>query len=128
MNIRVDDGKVIFATHLVKAEGGTEICYSLKERDTVIESMAKRGIEFIVEELSFDIKQKDKVNGKKYASRTEAIQHLAGEIDEPELDIIPNLKKALKAKDVEIQGLKNQFTALNVEVNKFKGGVIIGNI
>ena len=121
MYIRVDDGKVVFATHLVRSESETEVCYSLKERDTAIESMAKRGIEFTVEELSFDTKQKDKVNGKKYTSRTEAIQHLAGEIDEPESDIIPNLKKALKAKDKEIQDLKSQFTSLNGEINLMKG-------
>ena len=121
MYVRVDDGKVLFATHLVKTSDETEICYSLKERDTAIESLAKRGIIFTVEELSFDVKQKEKVNGKKYTSRTEAIQHLAGEIDEPESDIIPNLKKALKAKDKEIQDLKSQFTSLNGEINLMKG-------
>ena len=121
MYVRVDDGKVLFATHLVKTSDETEICYSLKERDTVIESLAKRGKEFTIEEVTFDIKQKDKVNGKKYTSRTEAIQHLAGEIDEPESDIIPNLKKALKAKDKEIQDLKSQFTLLNGEINLMKG-------
>ncbi|HBC94481.1 MAG TPA: hypothetical protein DCZ10_16665 [Pelotomaculum sp.] len=59
----------------------------------MVSALERRGIKFKSEELSFPQEFKDKVNGLKYTSRSEAISHLQGEIDVPEQEVVAFLRK-----------------------------------
>ena len=107
------DGNVEFATYFVAADLSIEIkdrdkrnsfeafqtevdgivCYSEEEKVQAEALLTSMEIAFTTEILSFLQKQKDKVAGLKYNSRTEAIKHLSGEIEEPESEVIPRLKR-----------------------------------
>ena len=115
MNIAVCDGSVVFATHFIRADMPKEFAkenrrtmgrlrsvadglVSMSNDDTAraAAELTKQGIPFAIESLVFPQDQRDKVAGRKYHSRTEAIQHLMGEIEEPESEIVPSLRRKNK--------------------------------
>jgi hypothetical protein len=69
------------------------ICYSEYELNKFSNELDSFNIPYAIETITFTEEQKNKVKGKKFNSRTEAIQYLQGEIEEPESEIIPNLKR-----------------------------------
>ena len=122
MHIKVVDGVVQFATHFIYASIPEEqrrlfpfqeqngiICYSEEEKNKTENLLKENKISYTIETLFFTQDQKNKVNNKKYKSRTEAIKHLKDEIEEPESEIIPTLKR--EKKELE-QRLKQTESAL----------------
>jgi len=115
MRICVNDGIVVFATHLVKATITDEmlqvektplhrlqiepegfLCFSDKEREQAEKILSELKIPFQTEKLTFAKEHRDKTDGLKYASRSEAIKHINGEIEMPEHEIIPFLRREKK--------------------------------
>lgn len=107
MYFRVDDGNVVFADYLIRAEIPEDkralfigfqcepdgiVCYSEQEKVRAEETLTQEEVPFETEEINFTPEQKAKVEGIKYASRSEAIAHLL-EDKEPESQVIPNLKR-----------------------------------
>lgn len=134
MRLRTVDGVVQFASYFVAANVPEEIrdscehfggfrpgpggftCFSEAEKDRAEAALTKLGISFVTEVLTFTDAQKSKVAGRKYNSRTEAIEHLSGEIEEPDSEVIPRLKR----EKAELQTRVNQAEAalLTVMCNK----------
>lgn len=75
-----------------------------KDRDKLVEGLTKLGIPHTVEALVHPQEHRDKVKDHKYKNRDEIIQHLKGEIEEPESAIVPNLKKKQKEHEEKIKG------------------------
>jgi hypothetical protein len=136
MYISVNNGKTIFATHLIKANIDKEIrmelpfqietegvvCYSAEEVEKVKIILDKLKIEYTIETIIFDEKQKEKTNNIKYTSRSEAIKHIQ-EDAEPQSQVIPNIKKindivGKKSVDLEIENfeLKSENNMLGSEI------------
>lgn len=131
MKMKMVDEIAIFATHLIKAVIPQEnygaikpfhkspeglLCYSYAERVKAETALAKLEIPFTTETIAIPSTQKDKSAGLKYNSRTEAIKHLSGEIEEPDSEVIPRLKR----EKAELQTRVNQAEAalLTVMCNK----------
>jgi len=135
MKLKVNDGEVVFATHFIVATIPQELlvgnratlralqvvpegllCYSESERVKAESILSKLEIPFTTETITVPNSQKDKSAGLKYNSRTEAIEHLSGEIEEPEREVIPRLKR----EKAELQTRVNQAEAalLTVMCNK----------
>jgi Arc/MetJ-type ribon-helix-helix transcriptional regulator len=123
MYLKTIDGNVVFATYFIttvipneqrnlfpfQIEQNGIVCYSEEEKNQVEGLLTQYNISYITESLSFTDEQITKVKDKKYKSRTEAIQHLQDEIEEPESEIIPKLKR--EKKELE-QRLKQTESAL----------------
>lgn len=108
MYIRILDGIVSFAEYFIsttlteqqrnifrsfQVETDGIVCYSEEEKLQVENLLINNNITFLTEQIIFTEEQKQKVNNKKFNSRTEAIEFLNGVIEEPESEIITNLKK-----------------------------------
>jgi len=125
--ISVNDGVVIFATHFIKCnpEGARDnlapfqlekdgvVIYSEEEKNKAESKLMELGISYAIEPLDYE-QHKPKSQGIKYASRTEAIEHLLNDA-EPESQVVPNLKKRLvdseakhKEKDDKIKSLEER--------------------
>lgn len=130
MYLSVNDGAVVFATHLVQAvipEGVREkltpfqlesdgvVCYSQREADEVANILTELQVPHTVQVLSHDQQHITKAQVTRYASRTEAIKHLIND-EEPESMIIPNLLKRLKDKEAQIVALKNDLALLKAKI------------
>ncbi len=151
MWLRIEDGNVVFATHIIKFrldnieiknelismfqfEKEGIIIYSEDFLELAKSKLDKLGIIFTIEELQWTQEQKDKVMGVKYLSRSEAIKHLTNN-KEPSNQIIPNIKVKqnnigidLVNKDLEILKLKNQNNIIgqqlvNLELKLLEKGV-----
>lgn len=122
MYLSVLDGKVLFGMYIYyihtfdysifpgfKIDQDKIICYSEEDKNKVENLLKENQIEYTIETLFFTEDQRNKVKDKKYKSRTEAIQHLQDEIEEPESEIIPKLKR--EKKELE-QRLKQTESAL----------------
>ncbi len=108
MFVMVRDGTAVFAIYKVRAKMGdsvkTEIpgqieseeiiCYSEEELAKAKFVLDKFKIPHTIEPLSFSAEMKQKVQGIKYNSRSEAIEHIQSNI-EPESQRISNLLKRL---------------------------------
>jgi hypothetical protein len=103
--IKLQDNNVVFATHFIRCifdkkkynipfqiENDGVVCYSVEEKQQVENILNNYNITFTTEVLSFTEEQKNKVQGIKYNSRSEAIKHLL-EDEEPKDQIIVNLKQ-----------------------------------
>lgn len=148
MKIEAVDGRVVFATHLIaftppqdypdnqksplhafRIDPEGIVCFSDQERARAEQVLAVLGLPFTTQAIKFTQTQRDKVAGKIYHSCGEALKHLNGEIDEPESEIIPNLKKALKEfknmkESKEVTGqLQTRITALEQENTDLKARV-----
>ncbi len=107
IKIKTEDGIVKFATHFINTiipieqqelfpfqrEQDGIVCYSEEELQKVEVKLNELEIPYIVESIIFTEEQKNKVANKKFGSRTEAIKYLNGEIEEPESEVIPKLKR-----------------------------------
>ena len=123
MYLKTVDRNVVFATHFITTIISNEqrdifpyqieqdgiVCYSEQEKNQVEELLLQYNISYITEPLSFTDEQINKVKDIKYNSRTEAIKHLQDEVEEPESEIIPTLKR--EKKELE-QRLKQTESAL----------------
>lgn len=76
-------------------------------------------IPYTVEVLTHDPLHIQKTKGVKYASRTECINHCLHDA-EPESQIVPNLKKRLVEKDLEIAGLKQKYVVFEGRMKKLE--------
>lgn len=110
MRFKVDDGKVIFATHFISAiinhenEGVKQKLAPFQvEKDGIVVypgqnvfdvewALQELKIPYTVEKLQHKPEHITKTKGIRYASRTEAIKHLLEDI-EPESQTIPNINK-----------------------------------
>lgn len=133
MYLSVNDGIAIFATHIIKCnpEGVRENLapFQLEQNGVVIypsDDMAKaetilqeHEIPYTVEILDYE-QHKPKAQGIKYASRTEAINYFLND-DEPESQVIPNLRKKLEAEKARNDNLEAKL--LKIEEKLSKGGL-----
>ena len=69
------------------------VCYSLEELNNVKQILTDLNISYFINELQVSNDAILKTKGFKYSSRSEAIEHINGEIEEPESEIIPKLKR-----------------------------------
>lgn len=122
MYIRIEDSTVIFPVCLIYCSIKPEehevlyqqfqwepegiVCFSDEERQRAESELTEESIEYNVESIMFPQEVMDKAKGVKYASRTEAIQHLQSEIDEVESQIIDNLKKRNKELEYKLSSTK----------------------
>ena len=134
MYLRMEDGKALFATHFIRAaipdvarkdiplqvEPGGIVCCHSDELEQGTAYLDKLKIPYTIESLPEPAILKDKANGIKYASRTEALEHLLND-KEPESEVIPNLLKRVEKTEKENKELKNKFEALEAKVNKGSG-------
>jgi hypothetical protein len=132
MKLKVEDGKTIFATHLIRFTQPEEYdykfheelvrCYQLEpegfvaydfdEAQLIVEDLKMCGIcDAVIEDIIIPSTYIDKVKDVKYASRTEALKHLIENV-EPESMITPNLKKKLQEKEDRIVQLTNELNLL----------------
>jgi len=127
MHIAVLDGEAIFASYLIKATIDDSIkkdklrSFSVSDEgiiifpfDDILQAewvLREYNIPYTIEPISYKDELKEKAKGLKYASRTEALQHLIEDI-EPEGHMILNLKKKLEEKDQELKTLKEEFKSL----------------
>ena len=109
MYVKMEDGKAILASYILRVDLTKEqqeellvrfqvekdkiVCYSVEEKLLIEEALNSLQISFTVEEITFTEEQKNKVQGLKYQSRSEIIAHLQGEIEDPESEIVPRLKR-----------------------------------
>ena len=131
MKLKVNDGEVVFATHFIVATIPQELlvgnratlralqvvpegllCYSESERVKAESILSKLEIPFTTETITVPNSQKDKSAGLKYNSRTEAIKHLTGEIDEPESEVIPKLKREKEELRVKLNQAESALLAV----------------
>jgi len=127
MYIRTLDGIVSFAEYFIsttltesqrnlfrmfqlEAEG--VICYSEEEKLQAENLLIENSISFLIEQIVFTEEQKQKVSNKKFNSRTEAIDFLNGDIDEPESEIITNLKKEKEDLKLKLDQAENALLAM----------------
>lgn len=138
MHIRVDDGVAIFATHFLRAQidrsdqGVSQKLAPFQcEADGIViypdqnivdaeKILQELGIAYTIEEITQSPLHKQKCQGVKYCSRSEAIEHFVNDA-EPESMVIPNLKKKLVEKDAKIASLEDKF--LKFEQRLMKGGL-----
>jgi len=137
MYISVNDGVVVFATYLIRMtqdqtlegdkhklapfqlEGNTLVLYPHDNLATAEDLLKQLEIPYTIEELIHDPLHIQKTKGVKYASRTECINHCLHD-DEPESQIVPNLKKRLIEKDLEIAGLKQKHVDFESRMKKLE--------
>lgn len=147
MYIKVDDQKVIFATHILRCQLPEEydvereklLCHYQKEPDGIVIypdqnvldvewTLRELKIPYTVEAIQPDPAHTAKAKGVKYASRSEAIEHFLKDV-EPESQRLPNLMKRLAEREAEIAVLKKE---KDTEIQSLKGelatlkGVLIG--
>jgi len=117
MYIRTIDGVVQFATHFIyvdipieqrhlfffQTEQNGIVCYSEEEKNQAENLLNQYSISHTIEPTTFTDEQKQKVANKKFNSRTEAIQYLQGEIEEPESEIIPKLQREKEQLQQQLQ-------------------------
>lgn len=89
--ILTEQQRNIFRGFQVETEG--IVCYSEEEKLQAENLLVENNISFSSDTIIFTEEQKQKVNNKKFNCRTEAINFLNGVIEEPESEIITNLKK-----------------------------------
>ena len=134
MYLQVNDGIVIFATHLIRAEIKDRelarklapfqvesqgiIIYPDQDVGSAEAILTALNIPFVTEPLDHG-EHPIKAQGIKYASRSEAISHLL-EDKEPESQVLPNLRKRLNDKDAEIAELRAEKQALRDDLNELK--------
>ncbi len=128
MYMAVIDGIAVFATHFIRCnlKGVREELapFQLEKEGIVVygnlteveAKLVELNIPYTVESLDYEA-HKPKAQGIKYASRTEAIEHLLyGK--EPQSLIIPNLRKRLTEKEAEIAELKKELGLIKGRLNK----------
>lgn len=101
----LEDNRKIVGSHIRYAPDGLAL-FGDKDKDRLVEGLTKLGVPFTVEVLVHPQGHRDKVKGHKYKNRDEIIQHLSGEIEEPESEIIPNLKKKQKEHEEKMKGFE----------------------
>lgn len=129
MWFRVDDGSVVFATYFVhvqvdrqnesimqkllpyQVEADGIVVYPEDDSQKLEAILKDLGLSYKVEKLNHDPAHVAKTQGVKYASRSEAIEHILND-KEPESMIIPNLKKKLQEKEEKIVQLTNELNLL----------------
>ena len=130
MYISVNDGVAIFATHIIKCnpEGVREnlapfqcekngvVIYPTDDMAKVETILQEHDILYTVDILDYEL-HKQKSQGVKYASRTEAISHFISD-HEPESQVIPNLKKKLEAEKVRNDNLEAKLLKIEEKLNK----------
>ncbi len=136
MYIATCDGMVMFATHLIETkitddikielplqiESEGVVCYSEEELAKAKFVLDKVKIPYTIKPLSFSAEMKQKVQGIKYNSRSEAIEHIQSNI-EPESQRIPNILKRLKdseEKDQLIHELTTRLESVEREISSIK--------
>jgi hypothetical protein len=131
--LSVNDGKAVFATHFIncnlegvrknlapfQCEKNGIVIYLYDDMAIVEGILQEHEIPYTVETLDCE-QHKTKSQGIKYASRSEAIKHLLGD-DEPESQIIPNMKKKLEAEKIRNDNL--ELKLLKMEEKTSKGGL-----
>jgi hypothetical protein len=128
MKMQINDGVVQFATHFIKANITDETvkqlrglqtaingitCYTIEEKEKAENGLTQLNIPFITEILTVSDEYINKVKDVKYNSRSEAIAHLQEEIEMPNSEIIPYLKK-------ERNNLRIQLDQVIVEKEELK--------
>lgn len=98
----LEEQRRVIGSHVRHTPDGL-VVWDKKDRDKLVEGLTKLGIPYTVEDLVHPQEHRDKVKGKKYKNRDEIIQHLKGEIEEPEGEVIPNLKKKQKEHEEKIK-------------------------
>lgn len=134
INCKVDDGKVIFATHFISTtinREDEEVKQKLTpfqvEKDGIVVYPGQNILEvewilqelkilYTVEKLQHKPEHITKAKNVKYGSRTEAIKNLL-EDTEPESQIIPNLKNKLDEKENKIKNLENKLQEKDNQIN-----------
>ncbi|MBU7006296.1 hypothetical protein [Phosphitispora fastidiosa] len=150
MYVQVNDGVVVFATHFIRTsfpgqvtpkkldtkdkgvrqkltpfqlENDGIVVYSAGDVPFAEAMLQEMDVLYQIEPLDYEV-YKSKASGIKYASRTEAIKHLA-ENAEPESEIIPRLKKQLAEaeaklaeKDIRLNALESKFSVIEKRINK----------
>jgi glycerol dehydrogenase-like iron-containing ADH family enzyme len=125
MWLTVNDGKVIFATHLISLVVNDEfreklpfqvekdgiVCYSTEELSRAEQALNKLGIPYTVEELAIPTETKEKAKGIKYQNRSEAVEHLLHN-REPEHVRSKNLLKRLEFLEKELATTKQKLAEI----------------
>ena len=134
MYLRMEDRKALFATHFIRAaipdvarediplqvEPDGIVCCHPDELEQGKAQLDKLNIPYTIEALPEPTTLNDKAKGIKYASRTEALEHLVND-KEPASQVMPNLLKRVEKAEKENKELKNKFEALEAKVNKGGG-------
>lgn len=134
MYLSVNDGDVVFATHIIKVGNSQEnirvlpfqvekegvICYSEDELVKAKEKLDEMKIEYKVEIVLFDNSLKLKTQNMKFKSRSEAIKYLTNDDYMPELEIIPTLTKRLAAAEQENKELKTELQKLSSSMKQIQ--------
>lgn len=138
MWLKTIDGNAIFATHFVHVQVNCQdkniveklLQYQIEKNGIVVypeDDLQKLeavlqdlGLSYTIEQLSHDPAHVAKTQGIKYASRSEAIEHILND-KEPEGMIISNLKKKLAEKEAEVSNLKAEMEKLKASVEQIKG-------
>ncbi len=115
MHVRVTDGVAEFATHRIacavdrqseavqramapfQVEATGVVCYSDAERAAAEAALQTLGVAYTVEAVKHLPAYAAKAQGRKYASRTELIEHLQGAMEHPESETMPKLMARLAA-------------------------------
>jgi len=124
MFLKTVDGFVVFATHFIhvtltsgqrgnfhahQIEKDGIVCYSQEEADLAVSKLKELNIPHTVETLSPDPALIAKAQGIKYASRTEAIEHLLHDKEPENLRLI-NLLKRLEKAEAELADAKKELS------------------
>lgn len=131
MYVKIVDGVAVFATQLIRCdvEATKESLPRLQLRqegiviypdDDIAEIeviLQEQKIPYTIEAQDFT-EHKTKAEGIKYASRTECINHLLND-NEPESQIIPNLKRKHKEKEAQIQALNEKVKEREIKAKMF---------
>lgn len=139
MYLKIDDGVAIYATHFIlttidrkdkgvrknlapfQLESDGIVVYPDQEILDIEWILRKLNIPYVITELQYDPFHITKTQGVKYASKTEAIKHLLHD-EEPESQILPNLRQKLVEKDAVITALKaERDTEIQTLRNELKG-------
>lgn len=135
MWLKTIDGNAIFATHFVhvqidrqdkntiekllhyQVETDGIVVYpedDLQKLETILQDS---GLSYTIEQLTHDPAHVVKTQGVKYASRSEAIEHILND-KEPESMIVSNLKKKLAEKDDEIKTMRANLEKIEANMKK----------
>ena len=131
MYLSVNDGVVVHATHFIECnpEGARDnlapfqlekngvVVYPNQNKDDVITILNKHKIPFTEYIQRLDPVFKVMSNEVKYASRSEAIEHLQNLV-EPKYMIMPNLKKKLANEKTRNDLLESRLTLLEQKISK----------
>lgn len=142
MKIRIADGLVQFATHVITAQIDNKrdfpglsvrlkdneiICYSDEDVNRAKEILSRLKISYSISPVIFTQEQKDKVSGVIYMGYGEAYKHLNGEIEEPQSNEIPALKNKLKQESnnrgkfqIRISNLESQIKDLTTRMTSLE--------